>query len=298
MEPQSVSLKEIIKYKYPDEVDRRHQGYLITRIDSKERHATMFFDPVRIDAIAFIICLEGSFEFNCNLKEYKVEAGSLLMLPPKCLISGRNRSKDYAGYIAILDTEYLSECNFNIGRFTSLMVQVVDDICVKLTEQEQQRLMQYIGMIGTMLAEPVHSMFREDVIRSMIETLTYLFCEIFSLHTRNEESGGISRQENYFRLFIKELSEHYAERQVVGYYADKLCISARYLTTIVRRVSGLTVSDWMNKYLIMEAKYLLKYNDLSIQEVAYRLSFPDQSFFGKYFKQHVGVSPSHYRNHQ
>lgn len=298
MEPQSVSLKEIIKYKYPDEVAQHHQGYLITRVGSKERHATMFFDPVRIDAIAFIICLEGSFEFNCNLKEYKLEAGSLLMLPPKSLISGRNRSKDYSGYIAILDTEYLGECNFNIGRFTSLMVQVVDDICVKLTEQEQQRLMQYIGMIGTMLAEPVQSMFREDIIRSMIETLTYLFCEIFSLHTRNEESGGISRQENYFRLFINELSEHYAERQGVGYYADKLCISARYLTTIVRRVSGLTVSDWMNKYLIMEAKYLLKYSDLSIQEVAYRLSFPDQSFFGKYFKQHVGVSPSHYRNRQ
>ena len=91
------------------------------------------------------------------------------------------------------------------------------------------------------------------------------------------------------------MGEHYAERQGVTYYAEKLCISSRYLTTIVRRISGLTVTEWMNRFLVMEAKYLLKYSDLSIQEIAYRLSFPDQSFFGKHFKQHVGVSPSLYR---
>lgn len=301
MERQSVTLADIIKHRNTHLGDREtflHKGYFSTRFSSEMAHPNMLFEPIRIDAIALILCTEGCIDFSCNLEEFHVEAGSLLLLPPKSLILGRGDSSHYAGHIAIMDMAYLGECNFNVSRFTSFMVQHVNNICVKLTKQEQSRLQQSLELLHHIISEEVSSPFREDIIRSMIEMLIYTVCEDFALHSTNEESGNISRQESYFRQFIHELSAHYAERQGVGYYADKLCISARYLTTIVRRVSGLTVTDWMNRYLIMEAKYLLKYSELSIQEVAYRLSFPDQSFFGKYFKQHVGVSPSHYRNHQ
>ena len=66
----------------------------------------------------------------------------------------------------------------------------------------------------------------------------------------------------------------------------------------MRRVSGMSVSEWMNRYIMMEAKYLLKYTEMSIQEIAYKLSFPNQSFFGKYFKQHTGMAPSAFRSQQ
>lgn len=301
MEIQSVTLTELIKHRNTHLHDHEtylHRGFFSTRFCSETASQSMLFEPIRIDAIALILCTEGCIECSCNLKEFRVEAGSLLLIPPKSLILGRGSSSHYTGQIVIMDTGYLSECNFNISRFTSFMVQHVDNTCVKLTQQEQSRLMQSIDLMNQVISDEVTSPFREDIIRSMVEMLIYTVCEDFSRHSTNEESGNISRQESYFRQFIYELSAHYAERQGVGFYAEKLCISARYLTTIVRRVSGLTVTDWMNRYLIMEAKYLLKYSELSIQEVAYRLSFPDQSFFGKYFKQHVGVSPSHYRNNQ
>ena len=294
-------MADIIKHRNTHLGDREtylHKGYFSTRFSSEMAHPNMLFEPIRIDAIALILCTEGCIECSCNLEEFHVEAGSLLLLPPKSLILGRGSSSRYAGQIVIMDTAYLGECNFNVSRFTSFMVQHVDNTCVKLTQQEQSRLMQCIELLNQVIRDEVTSPFREDIIRSMVEMLIYTVCEDFSRHSTNEESGNISRQKSYFHQFIHELSAHYAERQGVGFYAEKLCISARYLTTIVRRVSGLTVTDWMNRYLIMEAKYLLKYSELSIQEVAYRLSFPDQSFFGKYFKQHVGVSPSHYRNNQ
>ena len=104
-----------------------------------------------------------------------------------------------------------------------------------------------------------------------------------------------TRTEEYFCRFISELSQHYLERQPVTFYADRLCVSSRYLTTVVRQVSGLSVSQWMQRYMLAEAKYLLKYTDLSVQEIAYKLSFPNQSFFGKFFKQRLGVSPTKYR---
>ena len=112
------------------------------------------------------------------------------------------------------------------------------------------------------------------------------------------KSGVSVRLDEYFHRFLHELSQHYLERRSVSFYADRLCISSRYLTTIVRRVSGMSVSEWMNRYIMMEAKYLLKYTEMSIQEIAYKLSFPNQSFFGKYFKQHTGMAPSAFRSQQ
>ncbi len=254
-------------------------------------------NPLRLDAIMFVLCTKGSVKFTCNMQEYEMHADSLLLLPPRSIIEAHiDVNTQYEGYAMVFDGDYLGKCNFNIGKFTALMLQIVEQFQITLTETEQQRLIQSVTMLDQTIAEQVDSPFREDLIRSMIETLMYHICELFSLRIKPEESKKMSRQESYFREFMLELNQHYTERQGVTFYAEKLCISPRYLTTIVRRISGLTVTDWMNRYLIMEAKYLLKYSEMSIQEIAYRLSFPDQSFFGKYFKQHMGISPSQYRN--
>lgn len=296
----SISLTDIIRrseLKANGVQHHKHRGCLVGKItDEGYKTARLFNDPMRIDAIVFILCTKGSIQFSCNLEEYKVEEGSLLLLPPKSMVMSTVEEIEKKGYAVIFDPEFLGECNFNISRFTSLMIQITGQIHVKLTDSEQHRLLRGLEMLEMLIAEQVESPFREDVIRSMVETLMYQFCEVYATHINPDGKGQkISRQEAYFRQFLKELGEHYAERQGVTYYAEKLCISSRYLTTIVRRISGLTVTEWMNRFLVMEAKYLLKYSDLSIQEIAYRLSFPDQSFFGKHFKQHVGVSPSLYR---
>lgn len=302
---QSISLGEIINYakRHNEAIERLiYRGCMVGHYSIDERIKKAFFDdPTRVDAIVFFICTKGSAKFSCNLKEYDIDEGSLLLIPPRSLVNRSETSEEHEGFVVFFDTDYLGECNFNLKRFTSLMMQVTDDVCIKLTDNELQRLLRTASALEALIGEQLTSNFRDDVIRSMVETLMYQFCEVFSVRVENKSSQSedkLSRQENYFRRFIKELSEHYTERQNVTYYAEKLCISSRYLTTIVRKVSGLSVTDWMNKYLLMEAKYLLKYSEMSIQEIAYRLSFPDQSFFGKYFKQHTGVSPSTYRNNK
>ena len=302
---QSITLGDIIHHakRHNEAIERLiYRGCMVGHYSIDERIKEPFFEyPTRIDAIVFFICTKGSATFSCNLKEYTLNEGSLLLIPPRCLFNRNETSDEHEGYVVFFDMDYLGECNFNLKQFTSLMMQISENVCITLNDTELQRLMRSTSTLEALILEQVTSSFRDDVIRSMVETLMYQFCEVFSVRIDNKTTQGedkLSRQENYFRRFIKELSEHYTERQNVTYYAEKLCISSRYLTTIVRKVSGLSVTDWMNKYLLMEAKYLLKYSDMSIQEIAYRLSFPDQSFFGKYFKQHTGVSPSTYRNNK
>ena len=109
------------------------------------------------------------------------------------------------------------------------------------------------------------------------------------------ELRTVKREKEHFNNFLKLLSENYTAHREVGWYAEALHLTPRYLTTTIRKVSGYTVSEWINKFVIKDAKYLLKHSDMTVQQVAYELNFPNQSFFGKFFRKHTGMSPGAFR---
>ena len=94
---------------------------------------------------------------------------------------------------------------------------------------------------------------------------------------------------------MRVVMENYKQERSVSFYADKLCVTAKYLSLVVKNVSGKSAGDWIDEYVILEAKALLKSSNMTIQEIADVLNFANQSFFGKYFKHHTGVSPKEYR---
>lgn len=95
--------------------------------------------------------------------------------------------------------------------------------------------------------------------------------------------------------FSKEVQLFYRKERKVLYYADRLHLSASYLSTVVKRISGKTAAEWIDDYVVLEAKALLKSTKLTIQQISDELNFPSQSFFGKYFKRITGLSPKEYR---
>lgn len=279
-------------------------GALLTRVSLGDAEAidkfrtTLYRNPMRINAVMFGLCVEGEGVMHCNLNDVQIQTGDLIVISPNSIVQKQVSDEPFRGYILLIDPHYLGECNINVKKIiTQMLNQLSPNGAVHLSPHEMHRMRSLYELMYATFSDTTTSEFREDVIRSQIEQITYQVCECLA---RNASGNKVtparsSRADLYFRRFIKELSEHCLERQSVSFYADRLCISSRYLSTIVRRVSGCSVSDWMNRYIVTEAKYLLKYSDLSIQEVAYQLSFPNQSFFGKYFKQHTGVSPSAYR---
>ena len=94
------------------------------------------------------------------------------------------------------------------------------------------------------------------------------------------------------------LFQYYHQEHDVTFYADKQCLSPRYFSAVIKEKSGNSALQWIIQMVITEAKQLLENTDLSIKEIAAKLNFPTQSFFGKYFKQYVGISPKEYRNKQ
>ena len=135
--------------------------------------------------------------------------------------------------------------------------------------------------------------YRHEIIRTLFTTAFYLITEINQREQPGELKPG--RSEVLFNDFTALLQQHSKRERNVGFYAAQLNITPKYLSAVVKEVSGKTAARWIDESVILEAKTLLKYSGLSIQEIAYRLNFSTQSFFGKYFKQHTGFSPSRYK---
>ena len=146
------------------------------------------------------------------------------------------------------------------------------------------------------LYQDTNNCFRGQILRNNLQSfLLHIYDKTHRLFL-DRHPEGISRQEELFKLFIQAIHEHCTRQREVSFYADKLCISSRYLSTVVQNVTGTTAKSIIDRHVILEIKAMLKSTTLSIQEISNHLHFPDSSFFGRYFKKHTGMSPLKYRD--
>lgn len=137
--------------------------------------------------------------------------------------------------------------------------------------------------------------FRNQIARNHLQSfLLDVYDKVHRLFTHKEIEGG-SRPNELFHKFVALVHEYCCSQRDVVFYAGKLCISTKYLTSICRSLTGHSAKKVIDDFTALEIKVLLQSTDLSIQEIADRLNFPDQSYLGRYFKRHEGVSPMEYR---
>src|SRR5690606_21364564 len=134
-----------------------------------------------------------------------------------------------------------------------------------------------------------------EIIRSLIYIVLN---EIDDVHQSQnpDPSPVIDKETNILSRFKTLLAEHFIEERQVSFYADKMHLTPKYFSTIIKKVSGKTAGAWINEMLLLESKVLLQNKDKSIAQIAYDLNFSDPSHFGKFFKKHIGISPLEYRS--
>ena len=140
--------------------------------------------------------------------------------------------------------------------------------------------------------------FRKESICTIMASVFYMLAGIWSrkLESQKVVPQTTSRSRMIFDQFIKLVSEYHTKYRNVGFYADKLCLTPKYLSKLIKDVSGRSAPDWIDSYVILEAKNLLKYSNVAIKEIVYTLNFPNQSVFYKFFKSRTGMTPSDYRS--
>jgi AraC-like DNA-binding protein len=192
----------------------------------------------------------------------------------------------------MLSDDFFHEIIKGIHELSSIFIFSRTHPVFTLNKDEVNNICTYFQGIKQKMDKQDHH-FRRDVVRSLMMTMIYdLGNVIFRIQSSDRKQ---SRAEVIFSQFIDLVENNFREEKRVSWYAKQLCITPKYLSESVKQVSRRTPNEWIDNYVILEARVMLKDSALSIKEIAQQLHFPNQSFFGKFFKEHVGMSPSKYR---
>jgi AraC family transcriptional activator of pobA len=252
--------------------------------------------PFRFNDYAIAIVTEGSSRFSMNLQEYEAVKNTLLILTPATLTSGMIRQSDDFNISGLLFrheflTESLADSRF-LQKFHFLQTNALPVITIG--DHEVNNLLHYYSIIEQLAQKKEHP-HQKRIIRNQIESFLY---EIDAIYQPGAAliQGKFSRKDELNQQFHHLLVLHFKEQRSVGFYADKLHVTAKYLSEAVKESSGKTAGELIEDMVMLEAKVLLKNSRLSIIQVADSLHFNDQFFFSQYFKKRTGLSPSDYRN--
>lgn len=256
----------------------------------------IFRFPTRLNALIIGVGTEGETSLTSNLQEFRLKKDSLFIFSPKHILQVQSNNR-FKAHLIVIAPDFLKRINIDTKRMMPLFLQFGSLPCMELTHAESQSLRSFISMVEQEL-KGSETDFSSEIIGGLIAATIYKVGDILTHYLTEHpevDSPIHNRAEEYFRQFTELLGEHYKHERSVGFYARQLCITPKYLTTLIKRISGKSVSEWIDNYVILEAKTLLKYSNMSVQEIAYYLNFPNQSFFGSYFKRNAGMSPSQYK---
>lgn len=288
----SFTLAELI-----DLAGEQRQGLMRECITaSSDSQMQVFRFPCRIDAFIIGVGTEGETSVSFNLHEFRLKKDSMFIFTPKNILQVNSQQYFKADVIAT-SPDFMRRINIDIKNMMPLFLKFVENPTLALTPEESRSMRGMIAQIERETRGP-ETHFSFDIVSGLIAATIYKVGDIMYHYLAEHPEGqnnSHNRAEEYFKQFTHLLGEHFREERSVGFYARQLCITPKYLTTLIKRISGQSVSEWIDNYVILEAKTLLKYSTMSIQEIAYYLNFPNQSFFGSYFKRNTGMSPSQYK---
>lgn len=246
--------------------------------------------PYRIKEGRIILPLRGSARISVNLIEYDISSPyTLIVIPPGSIVQLVKLAPDYDFQMIVPTNNFIQ-----LPRAEELLDNYLSNrqnVLVSLTEKEREQIASYFSLIWNTLQETT---FRREVIQHLLNALLYTIGYIRN-NSQVDTCSQLSRQEELFHRFIALVNEYCITERTVGFYADRLCLTPRYLNTIIRQTSQQTVMDWINQAVILEAKVLLKHSNLLIYQISDKLSFPNSSFFCKFFKKMSGSTPHEYR---
>ncbi len=247
----------------------------------------------RLNFILMAMCKKGKAQYSIDTRQQVVKPGDLMFVSERHVIDNYEASPDFECLCIMLTTEYYHGFVQDVKNVSSLLLFSMNNPVVPLTSKEIQVFTNYFETIRKKMADTNHH-YRSPLVKAL---LLAMFYDMSNVIYRVERQGNRkhTRAEAIFANFIRLLEDNFRTQHRVSWYAEQLCITPKYLSEIVKKISLRTPNEWIDSYVILEARVLLKNTTKSIKEITDELNFPNQSFLGKYFKEHVGVSPSEYR---
>jgi AraC family transcriptional activator of pobA len=270
--------------------DGRHQPYEIEVFDKNRDFKVTY--PHRHDFFEILFITKGHGKHTIDLKQYEVKPNSIFFLSPG-QIHSLNLSEDIYGFIFLFTSEFylLNKQDKNkLLEFSFFYNISSENPPLYLKAQKDVLLM---ADLFTQACNENKNNFADspDLIRSFLDIILMKCQRLYPSHPKEKANKG--------RLMVKKfkqlIEEKYQENNSVKHYAGLLSISQNHLSETVKDITGRTPLDLINEKMLLEIKRMLLHSELNISEIAYQLSFEDQSYFSKYFKKKTGLTPNEFR---
>ena len=266
-------------------------------------NVSIFSHPFRVNCYMAVFCSSGSISCMLNMNEYTLSKGMLMVITPGNIVRitspdwEQALSKASFTFVAV-SVDYISNSGLDYNSLFSEAMVLLQNPCIKITDRELRLLSDYIDLVFK-ITNSTAKYVRESV-SAIMSSVFYQFASYFDDYLRDEHTKTLappdnSRHRRMFTAFIKLVKDNHNSERMVGFYADKLCVTPKYLSKVVREISGRSAPEWIDGFVIMSAKSMLRFSDMTIKEISIELNFPNQSFFSKFFKSQTGLTPNEYR---
>ncbi len=248
-------------------------------------------EPHKLSHAIIAVFTSGRCHLKINLNDYEVEGPMLLTLMPGQIVEWIDSSPNIEGHAIALSKYFIDM--LNLPGWQQRYMSMYHNPLSIITPDTMQPLRVFYAILYH-AAEDSDNPFRLQVIENLIRVFYYGGLGSFRAIKQDETQP----KNNIVERFIELVQEHYREERLIGFYADKLCITPKYLSKLVKENTGRAAGDWIENHVILEARAMLQSSEMSIQQIASSLNFANQSFFGKYFKRATGLSPKQYRQNR
>lgn len=248
--------------------------------------------PKKLPLSCFLIVVKGEIRFNVNLRDYVATAGMCVVVTEGSIIERVSVDGDMRcimlSFLRQERPELSSYHQYNIHRIYALQVALIT-----LSHQHLDMLISSYGMLRNILTDPAFGASRAELAARCVDMMAGIVEN--GAGNQAELTSKAARKDEIVARFLQCVQENYREHRDLGFYAGELCLSLKYMSQVIFSQTGRHPSQWIKDYVILDAKTMLRSGLYTVQQVADELHFPNQSFFGKYFKEAVGVSPKKWK---
>lgn len=248
------------------------------------------------DSVIHILCTGGNYSLQQNSVRYNLSRRTYTILTNPILVSGISQSDDFDGYVMSFPYSFVTSIGLRsdfgiIGQMTLLINPVL-----QLNNNDTERCVELLSILRRRAGISDHR-FGEDMIGYL---LSAHILDIYDIHSRAVGKFDVgSRSAALLRRFIMMLNDgEYIRERSATHYASKLCVTPHYLSEICRNVSGKPASYWIDRFLTNEIARRLGDKNTPLSDIAASLNFSSLSYFSRYVLNHLGVTPTQYRNRQ
>jgi AraC-like DNA-binding protein len=300
---QNISIKQLRSMMMGNIGADMGDDFFIMNIERYDNQLSILRYPCRVDGYLAMFCISGKIKLDIDLNTFEIKANSLVISIPGNIIrisEFDNEERIMAHFIVVaMSADFMSSIKLDFSRLFNESITFLDNPCISLSHSEAALSYRYLDLVNTILVDNgIKS--KKEIVSGLVSSVFYFLGSIWSERISEASkllaSKASTRAKITFDQFIKLVTEYHSSERNMTFYAGKLFLTPKYLSKLVKSISGRSAPDWINSFIILEAKNMLKYSDMTIKGIVYKLHFANQSVFYKFFKSHTGMTPSEYRD--